>query len=188
MANKRYTYKRRIIENMLVMFAISNGPSILGTLLYIYTSIDKSKILSFVILPTVQISLTLGCCVYIIRRKSDTTDFDRSCIRTTIYEWLCFILLVIGLLLANILIIIIMKSLGFSMTGVNAKPLPWSIVLVVAIEGSVASPIAEELFWRGYIQWNLRKVFGPKIALIGQATAFSLTSFPQFLQCILFRF
>jgi membrane protease YdiL (CAAX protease family) len=69
-----------------------------------------------------------------------------------------------------------MRYLGFTTeSGIELHPDRMSIALILAIpiHSSILTPIAEEVFWRGYVQRTLERVGGGLPAVVGQAILFS---------------
>ena len=81
------------------------------------------------------------------------------------------------LITTNVILLQIFDKLGIDVGDVVARsqsPYGTALFLVQMILMVLATPVVEEIFWRGYIQGIFERTFGRPIAVFGQAFLFAL--------------
>jgi len=83
-------------------------------------------------------------------------------------------LLPLILIISAAAIRLLVKQLGMHITsGTLLLTMNTAFLVVYSFRMALVGPVVEEIFWRGFIQDRLGKVFGPWIALFTQAIAFA---------------
>jgi len=106
--------------------------------------------------------------------------FDITWIRKPRSDILWIFLLFMIVLIFNLAVYWLKKKLGIHVSYKESVLFFSNSVTFLGVYTfliAFMSPIAEEIFWRGYVQRRLSKLFGPWIALFTQAIAFAALHF-----------
>ncbi len=166
--------KKLALKMVALLVLISHWPAVIGRVFFVKSGVSTSNILLFLVLPCIQLALMLTCVVYAVARKDNVSGFDTTWIRASWSELIFFLLFPLAVFVTDIFVGLISKIFGLTPIAVVTGGMkPW-LVVATSIEGILGVPLVEELFWRGYVQWNLRKVLRPWIALVVQAILFAM--------------
>jgi membrane protease YdiL (CAAX protease family) len=109
--------------------------------------------------------------------KPKPITFDCIWFRWTRSEIIKFPLLILGTLIVGIVIVTLSHFLNLSVNtdfllwNDDHSKAFWSWILIRTI---LLSPVFEEVFWRGFIQSAITRIFGAWIGVLGQALLFGL--------------
>jgi membrane protease YdiL (CAAX protease family) len=170
--NKRYA-----VILLFAIIALVHLPALISRSLWMENGLIKNDFVVFIFLPVILIYLMFLCSMIFPRISPQLAAFDRIWFRWTRSELISLTLLVLG----TVLVVIIVKGLRHLLpSGLKTNFfLPWNIPTIplliwILILIVFLSPIAEEIFWRGYVQSTLTKIVHPWFAIIGQAILFGL--------------
>ena len=172
--NRRYA-----LILLLTVIALVHLPSIIARGLWIEYGISKNDSVTFVVWPCLQLYLMLLCPILLIHIKPEVTTFNCIWFQWKRSEFVRLPLLMIGMFLVALVSYILFgilhlpKGIGWShLSDHNSLFWTWT-----AIRIALLSPVAEEIFWRGYVQSTLSRISRPWIAIIVQALLFGLLHF-----------
>lgn len=176
---------------LLSITAVSSPILIARMMLYDEYGISKNAILTHLVLPAVWSAVIL-LVIFIIVRTRVVGDLDLVWYRWSRSEVVKTILLIIAVPLVYYPIGLLIHKLGLPMKEnfyfwADQRGLAFYIILTIL--SAVFGPILEELFWRGYIQRALERIFGRLMACIVQAVFFAAYHFMPlggFLQIFVF--
>lgn len=102
--------------------------------------------------------------------------FDRQWLPNTYSQWGWSLLLVPAVLCASVGTVWLMKSLGFrdERTSLFCGEVTRTKVVLLGVYAVLLGPTAEEIFWRGYVLEQLKKVTHTPLAVLVESGLFSL--------------
>ncbi len=189
--------------NRLLVLAVLAGvilliqvPKFLIRNVYIknYKSTDDWMV--YVVLPVIILTLMIGFTVVLVGLIPKLAAFDCRWFRWSRREFVVFLFLPFGIIMS----VLIVRFLGYRFGLPGTEPvtrfengsyvcyyIPLFVWLMIRI--SILGPVAEEIFWRGYVQSTLMRICHPVLAVLSQAALFGLVHFRPalgFLQVFLF--
>ena len=170
--------KWRLLILMSLSILVSHTPILLGRFKFIEGGVSKNDLMLILILPFLSLLLMIIAVIVISRFMSGSTTFTITWLGENRRSYFFGIIaLPITVLTANLILQYVLKRLciptGVSMTFSATTP---GIALLAAqiFRHSLATPIVEEVFWRGAIQDCLQRMFNKHISLFTQAILFAL--------------
>ena len=137
---------------------------------------DKNNaFLIAIALPSLLLLVMLGV-VLITARTKVVGDLEIVWWRRRRSEARWAILLVLSAVLGSSLVFWCVQRLGLPMEsdfGFRADQQSVAFFMALALRTAILAPIVEEVFWRGYVQRTLERLFGGLPALLGQAVLFA---------------
>jgi membrane protease YdiL (CAAX protease family) len=172
----------RILGFFVLSIAAVGMPVLLSVLLYSPEGISLNGLVSHLFLPTANLLIML-LIVLLARRTRSVGTLDLVWFRRGRFETAAVFLLPLAALLLIAGTIALMEGLGLKwrseyVFAADGKRIVFFVALTVSIV--VATPILEELFWRGYVQRVLERLAGPFPAVLGQAVLFAAIRLPPF--------
>lgn len=178
--------KLSILSTLITIIIISHWPGLLGWLVLIDKGRSKNDFLLFLVVPCLMYTLMFICPIFIAKVKPLLADFDKTWFRKTHSEFKKFLWVPLSIFVSSAVINLLAKHLGLPFT----KPIhrlcsDRSVIsfIIPFVFYVLVGPVVEEIFWRGYVQYNLAKVFGHRIALFTQAIAFGLLHVDTIVSC-----
>jgi len=136
------------------------------------------------VLPSLSLALAAILPILVITIMPKLGRLDFKWFHWTRGEFVRFWLLPLGVLTSVVIVRLLVHKLRMPSTSPDIRfmtgsylcyYMPLYIWLIIRI--CVLSPIAEEFFWRGYVQSTLLKISHPVFAVLGQAVLFGLVHF-----------
>jgi len=169
--SKRYSLL--LLWIVIVVLAVAGW---IQTHVWVENGRNKDPVMTMLFLPAVQVYVMLLSSILFCRTKPRLGAFDCHCCRWTRAEVLgIFLLIGTKLLLwgfAGWLRTILRLSGSPPVLLYGSHSLAFS--LWIHINGILLTPIAEEMFWRGYVQSTLAKILNPWVAIVAQAAIFGM--------------
>ncbi len=164
---------------LLSIAAVASPILIARIMLYDEDGISKNTLLTHLVLPGVWSAVTLIVIVLIVRTRI-VGDLDVVWYRWTRSEVVLSILFILIITVVYPLLGVLLHKLGMTARPdlyfwADQKGLAFYIILTIL--SAVLGPVLEELFWRGYIQRALDRIFGGLAACLVQAVPFTLYHF-----------
>lgn len=132
----------------------------------------------FVASPVLCAVLMIAISVLVIRRKPRWAAFDPVWARWTRSELAWFLVLPVAVIAVAIPFGLLHEKAGLPITravGFDREFYESRGLLVwLTVYGVLLAPVTEEIFWRGYVQSTLTRVFHPVTAVVTQAVLFGL--------------
>jgi len=169
-AQKLYT-----LVILVSITVISYLPSLIARYVFVDEGFSKNDLI-FLLAPFLSAILMIISPIVAAKASPRLAGFDITWIRKPRSDILW------GFLLYLIVLILFwsMKKLSIPVNYKGSVLIFSNSALFLSVRTfriAFISPIAEEIFWRGYVQVRLSKLFGPWIALFTQAIAFSALHF-----------
>jgi membrane protease YdiL (CAAX protease family) len=181
-----------ILAVLLLSIAAVAAPILIARMtLFDEYGISKNTLYTHLVLPGVWSAVVLLIMALIIRTRI-VGDLDVVWYRWSRSEVIKTILLIITTPLIYYPIGFLIHKLGLPMKEnlyFWADQIGLSFYIILTIFSAVFVPILEELFWRGYIQRALERIFGGLAACLAQAVPFAAYHFlllGGFLQVLVF--
>lgn len=174
-AQKLYT-----LVILVSIIVISYLPLVIARYVFVDEGFSKNDFILLLASPFLSALLMIIFPIVAAKTSPRLAGFDITWIRKPRSDILWIFLLFLIVLISNLAFYWSMKKLSIP---VNYKGsvifFSSSAMFLSAYTFHIAfiSPIAEEIFWRGYVQVRLSKLFGPWIALFTQAIAFAALHF-----------
>jgi len=153
--------------------------------LWIENDVSQNDVLVFGVAPAVAMLVFLALPFAAVRLFGPLARFELVWVRRPFTKVRWLLLLMASVLLLNIIIGVIARYTGWPAEWqVECQPaasLTLGIVIIGAARIVFLTPVAEEIFWRGFIQDQFAKNFGVWIALVLQAVLFALLHRPTLL-------
>jgi membrane protease YdiL (CAAX protease family) len=174
-------HKLRSLAVVGGMVLLAYLPAIAASFVYTRNGHSTNDTMISVVLPTICGALMIVIPVLMVRRAPGSIAFDCVWVRWTRSEFGWFWLLPLGVVISVIPIAVLQYWLGL--------PLEWSVefehgfyqdrwlLVGMTMYAILLGPIAEEFFWRGYVQGTLTRVFHPTTAIVIQSVFFGLMHF-----------
>jgi len=189
--------------NRLLVLAVLAGvillvqlPNLLIINVYIKNYTSTNDWMVYVVLPVVIMTLMTGCVIVLAGLIPKLAAFECRWFRWSRREFLEFMLLSFGVITSFLIVGFLSYRFGLPLTEPPTRFENGSYVCIyiplfvwIVIRTSILGPVAEEIFWRGYVQSTLMRIFHPVLAVLVQATLFGLVHFRPvlgFLQVFLF--
>ena len=138
------------------------------------TGISQNDLMVFLVLPFLSLFLMLICPVIANRIIPALITYDLAWFQKKRSEIVWSFLLPLILIISAAVTRLLVKQLGMHVTsGTLLLTTNTAFLIVYSFRMALVGPVVEEIFWRGFIQDRLEKVFGPWIALFTQAIAFA---------------
>jgi len=168
--------RRHALIFLLTVITLVHLPSIIARSLWIEHGVSKNDFVTVVVWPCLSIYIMLLYPILLIHIRPEVATFNCVWFRWKRSEFVRLPLLMIGMFLV--------ASVSYVLFGILRLPkdtgwLPLSehnklFWTWMAIRIALLGPVAEEVFWRGYVQSTLSRISRPWIAIIGQALLFGL--------------
>jgi len=174
-------HKLRTLTILAGMMLLIYLPSLAGRLFFTQNGQVTNDVMVSIIIPTICGILMVAIPVFMIRRAPRYTAFDCTALRWRWSELAWFCVLSLAVVVSAIPIGIIQQRTGL--------PIEWAIgsqhgfyeskwlFVWTTIYGILLGPIAEEFFWRGYMQSSLMRVSHPIMAIVIQSVFFGLVHY-----------
>ena len=178
----RQRSKLLILVILVLSIAIAAAPTLIELMLYDEYGFSKNSTITHVVLPGVWSIILLLIIVLVVRTRV-AGDLDFIWFRWSRSEIIKTILLIIITPLVYYPIGFLIRKLGLPMREnlyflIDQQGSAFFITLTVL--KAIIGPVLEELFWRGYIQRSLERIFGGLTAWLSQAIIFGLVHFRPF--------
>ena len=189
--------------NRLLILAVLAGvillvqlPNLLIRNVYIKNYTSTNDWMVYVILPVIIMTLMIGFAIVLAGLIPKLAAFECRWFRWSRREFLEFMLLPFGVITSFFIVGFLSYRFGLPLTepvtrfeneSYVCSYIPLFVWIIIRI--SILGPVAEEIFWRGYVQSTLMRIFHPVLAVLVQAALFGLVHFRPvlgFLQVFLF--
>lgn len=171
-------YKRFLIFFLLSSILILWLSIFFFTTLFTSEGVVNNYFMMFIVLPFLDQALMIA--IVILFRRVDCSGSALFVFRIGKKKIKTFLgilfLLIISIIICNIILEFIYKSLNISFSSVLNTSNPKigiSFLVISTLQGILLAPIIEEIFFRGYIQGILHKICKWPTALLGQAILFA---------------
>jgi membrane protease YdiL (CAAX protease family) len=167
---------------LVLSIAAVTAPTLIERMLYVEYGYSKNSTITHVVLPCVWSAVTMLIIVLIARTRV-VGDLDFIWYHWSRSEVVKTILLIIAALLVYFPIGFLIRKLGLPMREnlfVWADQHGLAFFITLTVFKTIIGPVLEELFWRGYIQRILERIFGGLTAWLGQAVLFAVVHFRPF--------
>jgi len=156
-------------------------PGLAAMLVYTRNGHSTNDAMISVVLPTISAALMVVIPVSMVRKTAGSVVFDCAWVRWARSELGWFLLLPLAVGISVIPIAVLQYWLGLPLErSVDFEhrfyQIRWLLVWMT-MEAVFLGPIAEEFFWRGYVQSTLTQVFHPITAIVIQSVFFGLMHF-----------
>jgi len=163
---------------LVIITFISYLPLLVGKIALVDTGISQNDLMFFLVLPFLSYFLMLICPVIANRIIPALISYDLAWFQKKRSEILWSFLLLVILIISAAVTRLLVKQLGMHFTsGTLLLTTNTAFLVVYSFRMAIVGSVVEEIFWRGFIQDRLEKVFGPWIALFTQAIAFAALHF-----------
>lgn len=184
--------KLRLIATLLATITIVLVPILISrTMLYDENGISKNALISQIVLPGVWSAFLLLTIILIVRARL-VGDLDFVWYRWMRSEVILAILLITIITIVYPFLGVLLCKLGLPFSydlKFRADQQGLAFFVGMTIFTAIIGPILEEIFWRGYVQRVLERIFGGAVAWFVQAIPFAIYHFMplgRFLQVFLF--
>jgi membrane protease YdiL (CAAX protease family) len=175
---ERQQHEYRIALLLAVTILLSYAPVLYAHFVLSDEGISKNDPMVFIVLPVLTYCLMLAALATIWICSSRSPLFSIQWIaRRKRSDVIGGAGLTIGVLVAELILKAGLERLHISTShGALAFTLKASVLLsaIYYLIGVLAAPFVEELFWRGYVQGSLQRLFGSFTAVVVQAVLFVL--------------
>ena len=169
----------RAMVILLVSIAAVATPILIARTFYNEYGISKNTLLTHVYLPGVWSALVLLVIVVIVRTRV-AGDLDLVWYRWTRSEVILAIVFIFIVTVAYPSLGVVLRKVGLA-----TRPELWfwadqrgvAFFASLTILTAIIVPIVEEIFWRGYVQKTLERIFGGLVACLVQAVPFAVYHF-----------
>jgi membrane protease YdiL (CAAX protease family) len=178
----RHLSKLLILAVLVLFIAAVTAPTLIELMLYDEYGYSKNSTITHVVLPGVWSAVTMLIIVLIARTRV-VDDLDFIWYRWSRSEVVKTILLIIAAPLVYYPIGFLIRKLGLPIREnlfVWADQHGLAFFITLTVFKTIIGPVLEELFWRGYIQRTLERIFGGLAAWLGQAVLFAFAHFRPF--------
>jgi len=173
-----YRQKATLLAILVLIIITSISPFVLAVLLFVDMGISTNTWMVNVGLPYLGFGFMLATPILAAKINPLLASKDFLWIRKRWSEIGAIVLLPLGVITLNVLLSILLRQLGIRVSNpiwcFDKSVLLTSFTVLGLV---LLGPIAEEVFWRGYIQDRLTKIFGPALALFIQAILFAFSHF-----------
>jgi membrane protease YdiL (CAAX protease family) len=168
--------RRRLytVAILIIIAFISFLPLLVGRIVFTDQGISQNDLMLFLVLPFLAFSIMLIGPFIAMRISPQSASFKIKWFRKKRSEvvWLFLLPLVL------IIVTGVFRSLIEQLQLPISATILWTgntvLIITYLFQAALLGPIAEEIFWRGFVQDRLEKTFGPWIALLAQAVGFAL--------------
>ena len=189
--------------NRLLILAVLAGvilliqlPNLLIRNVYIKNYKSTNDWMVYVVLPVIIMTLMIGFTIVLAGLIPKLAAFECRWFRWSRREFIEFMLLPFSVITSVLIVSFLGYRFGLPCTEPATRFENGSYVcsyiplfVWIIIRTSILGPVAEEIFWRGYVQSTLMRIFHPVLAVLVQAALFGLVHFRPvlgFLQVFLF--
>jgi membrane protease YdiL (CAAX protease family) len=178
-----YSRKLPMLAVLATAILIAYLPSAAAQVFFVTEGQSTNDWIVFIVLPIANFSLLLVLPITLIRGRPALAPFDCAWLRWTRGEFTRFWLMPLGVFAAAAIVALGVYNLGLPFGGREISfevsdiarqmtILVWRMMLVVFL-----GPLAEEVFWRGYVQSALARVIHPVLAVVGRGILFGFIHF-----------
>jgi len=170
------TLKQRlsVLIILIIIIFISYLPLLVGNIMLVDMGISQMDLMFFLLFSFLPYFFMSVCPIIAMRISPQLVSFDIIWFRKKRSEIVWSFLLPLVAIISTAVIHLLLKQLGMQITGGTLLLTTNTAFLIAYLFGAaLIGPIVEEIFWRGFIQDRLEKVFAPWIALFAQAIAFA---------------
>ncbi len=173
-AQKLYT-----LVILVSIIVISYLPLVIARYVFVDEGFSKNDLI-LLLAPFLSALLMIISPIVAAKASPRLAGFDITWIRKPCHDILWVFLLFLIVLISNLAFYWSMKKLSIPVNyrgSVLFFSSNFTLLSLNTFRLAFISPIAEEIFWRGYVQVRLSKIFGAWIALFAQAIAFAALHF-----------
>ncbi|MGD8500940.1 MAG: type II CAAX endopeptidase family protein, partial [Phycisphaerales bacterium] len=167
----------RLLVVLLASILVSQAPTFYGQFAFVEEHVSKNDFMLAIVLPYLSQILMIAVLIGVWRVNCSVPQIAISWIgKKKTSTILGVITLPIILLTLNEIILHVFNRLDIYVTDRPQSDQTHGIAFVVPVIllGVLMAPVVEEMFWRGYVQGVLQRVFNPLVGLFVQAILFAL--------------
>lgn len=159
---------------LIIITFISYLPLLVGNIVLVDIGISQNDLMVFLVLPFLAYFIMSVSPIIAMRISPQLAGFNIRWFQKKRSEILWSFLLPVILIISAAVTRLLVKQLGMHFTsGTLLLTTNTTFLVVYSFRMALVGPVVEEIFWRGFIQDRLEKIFGPWIALFTQAIAFA---------------
>ena len=173
-----------ILAVLALVILLIQLPKLLIRNVYIKNYTSTNDWMVYVVLPVMLMTFMIGFAIVLAGIIPKLAAFECRWFRWSRREFLEFILLPLGIITSVLIVSFLSYRFGLPCTEPATRFENGSYVcsyiplfVWIIIRTSILGPVAEEIFWRGYVQSTLMRIFHPVLAVLVQAALFGLVHF-----------